>query len=97
MLVVPASAYPGATEGFWGDLAKAHGCERVARKGEISPESRVRRSGHELLHPAHQDPSSTGPGSEAWVTVTEHGISQSFDFARVMFSRGNVTEKVRSS
>ena len=36
-----------------------------------------------------------GPGSPGWVTVTEHGIKQSFDFTRVMFSRGNVTEKIR--
>ena len=36
-----------------------------------------------------------GPGSPGWITVTEQGIRQSFDMTRVMFSRGNITEKVR--
>lgn len=40
-------------------------------------------------------PQSTGPGSPGWITVTEHKIKQSFDLTRVMFSRGNVTEKKR--
>ena len=38
-------------------------------------------------------PESTGPDSSGWITVTEHKISQSFDLTRVMFSRGNVTER----
>ena len=37
----------------------------------------------------------TGPGSSGWITVTEQGIRQSFDLTRVMFSRGNISEKVR--
>jgi 16S rRNA G966 N2-methylase RsmD len=40
-------------------------------------------------------PQTTGPDSPGWITVTEHKISQSFDLTRVMFSRGNVTEKKR--
>mmetsp|Transcript_25323 Transcript_25323/g.50726 ORF Transcript_25323/g.50726 Transcript_25323/m.50726 type:complete len:598 (+) Transcript_25323:25-1818(+) len=40
-------------------------------------------------------PQSTGPDSSGWITVTEHKINQSFDLTRVMFSRGNVTEKKR--
>jgi ribosomal protein L11 methylase PrmA len=40
-------------------------------------------------------PTTTGKGSPGWITVTEHKISQSFDLTRVMFSRGNVTEKKR--
>lgn len=40
-------------------------------------------------------PSTTGKTSPGWITVTEHKISQSFDVTRVMFSRGNVTEKKR--
>lgn len=35
---------------------------------------------------------SSSPG---WVTVTEYGIPMSFDLTRVMYSRGNVTEKRR--
>lgn len=30
-----------------------------------------------------------------WITVTEQGIKQSFDMTRVMFCRGNITEKMR--
>mmetsp|Transcript_24876 Transcript_24876/g.53663 ORF Transcript_24876/g.53663 Transcript_24876/m.53663 type:complete len:640 (+) Transcript_24876:194-2113(+) len=40
-------------------------------------------------------PTQTGTNSPGWITVTEHKIHQSFDFTRVMFSRGNVTEKKR--
>lgn len=40
-------------------------------------------------------PKSTGPDSPGWITVTEHKIRQSLDLTRVMFSRGNVTEKKR--
>ncbi len=40
-------------------------------------------------------PESTGPDSPGWITVTEHKIRQSLDLTRVMFSRGNVTEKKR--
>jgi tRNA G37 N-methylase Trm5 len=37
----------------------------------------------------------SGPNSPGWITVTEQGIRQSFDLTRVMFSRGNITEKIR--
>ena len=40
-------------------------------------------------------PRISGPTSPGWITVTEFGIKQSFDLTRVMFSRGNVTEKKR--
>jgi Met-10+ like-protein len=36
-----------------------------------------------------------GPGSPGWITVTEQGIHYSFDVTRIMFSRGNITEKIR--
>ena len=36
-----------------------------------------------------------GPNSPGWITITENGIKQSFDLTRVMFSRGNITEKMR--
>ena len=36
-----------------------------------------------------------GEGSRGWITITEQGIKQSYDFTRVMFSRGNVSEKIR--
>jgi len=37
----------------------------------------------------------TGPGSRGWITITEQGIKQSFDLTKVMFSRGNISEKIR--
>lgn len=36
-----------------------------------------------------------GPGSPGWIRVTEQSIKQSFDMTRVMFSRGNISEKIR--
>jgi len=36
-----------------------------------------------------------GPDSTGWITVTEQGILQSFDLTKVMFSRGNISEKIR--
>ena len=88
-------------EEFWKVLAEANGATRVVRRGEINPDSPVRRSGHRMLYPKSKAwqvegvPDDTGPGSVSWVTVIEHSISQSFDVCRVMFSRGNVTEKRR--
>lgn len=86
---------------LWPILARLFGCPRVARRGDIDPESKIRQSGHRLLYPNSFDaiepgtPSETGPGAPGWITVTEHGIRQSLDLTRVMFSRGNVTEKIR--
>ena len=86
---------------LWPILARLFGCPRVARRGDIDPESKTRQSGHRLLYPNTFDeiepgiPSETGPGAPGWITVTEHGIRQSLDLTRVMFSRGNVTEKIR--
>ena len=81
---------------LWQELARLHNSPRVVRRGDIDPNSSVRESGHVLLWPfvpATDAPS--GPSSPGWITVTEHGIRQSFDLTRVMFSRGNVTEKKR--
>lgn len=86
---------------LWSILAGLYSSPRVARRGDIDPESKIRQSGHRLLYPDTFEPiepgipSNTGPNAAGWITVTEHGIRQSFDFTRVMFSRGNVTEKER--
>jgi hypothetical protein len=39
--------------------------------------------------------SSSSLPSTTWITVTEQGIRQSFDLTQVMFSRGNISEKIR--
>ena len=94
---------------LWEKIATDYQCSRVVRRGDIDPESGVRESGHRILWPIPQDdeeskdsrcnlgyvPTSTGLASPGWITVTEHGIRQSYDLTRVMFSRGNVTEKKR--
>ena len=94
---------------LWEKIASDYRCSRVVRRGDVDPESGVRESGHRILWPIPQDdeeskdcrcnlgyaPTSTGLASPGWITVTEHGIRQSYDLTRVMFSRGNVTEKKR--
>jgi len=81
---------------LWKMLAQAHRSKRVVRRGEIDPNSKVRESGHSIIWMAcenHQEES--GPGCKGWITITEQGIKQSFDLTKVMFSRGNISEKIR--
>lgn len=82
---------------FWRQLATVHGSQRVVRRGTIDPNSPIRQSGHRLLFPWQGTgiPETTGPSSPGWIRVTEQGIHQSFDMTRVMFSRGNISEKIR--
>ena len=106
-LIIPRKAFSLNDEDFrslagdadvnelWEHLALVYASPRVARRGDIDPNSPIRESGHVLLWPFRGKPDATGPGSPAWITVTEQGIRQSMDMTRVMFSRGNVTEKVR--
>mmetsp|Transcript_12408 Transcript_12408/g.34419 ORF Transcript_12408/g.34419 Transcript_12408/m.34419 type:complete len:499 (-) Transcript_12408:2257-3753(-) len=79
---------------FWEELAVVCKSSRVVRKGEVRPESGVRESNFKILW-TNQGVAQSGPGGPGWITVTEQGIQQSFDLTRVMFSRGNITEKVR--
>jgi len=80
---------------FWRRLAAAHKSDRIVRKGTVDPNSKIRHSGHRLVWPYRGIPETTGPGSPGWIRVTEQGIKQSFDMTRVMFSRGNISEKIR--
>ena len=86
---------------LWRLLADIHSSPRVVRRGDINPDSKVRESGHRLLYPNDYDaiapgiPATTGPGTPGWICCTENTIKQYFDMTRVMFSRGNVTEKLR--
>lgn len=74
-------------------------CPRILRKGGVDPDSRIRQTGYQLLWPpatAAETATITAPqSSPGWITVTEQGIRQSFDVTQVMFSRGNITEKIR--
>ncbi|CAJ1966223.1 unnamed protein product [Cylindrotheca closterium] len=81
---------------FWKQLAAFYKSQRIARRGKVDPESKIRESGHRLIWPNSQGiPDETGPGAPGWIRVTEQGIGQSFDMCRVMFSRGNISEKIR--
>jgi hypothetical protein len=104
---------------FWKQLAESNNSKRIARRGAIDPNSKIRESGHRLVWPLSGIPERTGmcqrldmyliyfwrstsnailllgPGSPGWIQVTEQGIKQSFDMCRVMFSRGNISEKIR--
>jgi hypothetical protein len=107
-LIIPRKAFSLADDTFrsmvvghrnlndlWEHLAQVYDSPRVAKRGDIDPNSPIRESGHELLWPVAGKPDITGPGSPGWITVTEQGIRQSLDMTRVMFSRGNITEKIR--
>lgn len=80
---------------FWKELAAVYNSPRIARRGTVDPESKIRESGHRLIWPVAGIPDDTGPGSPGWIKVTEQGIGQSLDMTRVMFSRGNISEKIR--
>jgi len=79
-----------------------YGSKRIVQKGGIDPNSPIRESQHIILWPSnpswkiHGVPDETGPGSPGWITITEQGIHQSYDLTRVMFSRGNISEKIRT-
>eukprot|EP00536_Pseudo-nitzschia_multiseries_P007117 jgi/Psemu1/324610/estExt_fgenesh1_pg.C_1630001 len=84
---------------FWRRLALAHNSPRVVRRGGIDPNSKIRESGHRILWPKTHNIASNdwiaGPQAPSWIRVTEQGIKQSFDLTKVMFSRGNISEKIR--
>jgi tRNA G37 N-methylase Trm5 len=74
---------------LWKQLAETYETHRVVRRGQVDPDSGTRQSGFQVLW------SSNGISRSNWITVTEQGIRQSFDLTRVMFSRGNISEKIR--
>jgi len=88
---------------LWANLASLYQSHRVVRRGGVDRNSRIRHSGYSILwvsspqaQPANDTTTTTtGPDSPGWITVTEQGIRQSFDLTRVMFSRGNISEKIR--
>jgi tRNA G37 N-methylase Trm5 len=72
-------------DGVWAWVAKhVSGVKQVARRAEISSGG-TRRSRVELLVPEES----------GWTVVPENGVRYCVDVSRVMFSRGNITEKIR--
>lgn len=70
---------------FWSTVAVALNCKRLARNAEVLP-NEYRSSGAELLL-----------GSDPWVEHIDNGIKYIFDITQVMFSSGNIVEKLRVS
>lgn len=68
---------------FWETVARGLGCLRLARDSEISRDG-FRSSRAVLL-----------VGSDPWVEHVDNGIKYVFDVTRIMFSSGNITEKLR--
>lgn len=83
-----------ASRHLWRFLAEVYNSNRVVRRGEVDPNSPVRKSGFCILW-ASNSSAESGPGSSSWITVTEQGVRQSFCLTHVMFSRGNISEKIR--
>lgn len=81
---------------FWKKLASLHRCKRVVQRGDIDPDSKIRKpSNHSILYPIMATVVGEGPTSPGWITIKEQNILQSFDLTKVMFSRGNISEKIR--
>ena len=72
-----------AVADFWGTVAAALGCTRLARDSEIARDE-FRSSRAILLR-----------GSDPWVQHLDNGITYTFDVTKIMFSSGNITEKLR--
>jgi hypothetical protein len=51
---------PSRMKSLWKNLAEAHKSPRVARRGTVDKESRIRHSGHRLLWPFSGIPDETG-------------------------------------
>jgi hypothetical protein len=67
----------------WRAVADALRCQRVALKGRVAPDG-VRHSGARLVL-----------GEDGWVRHVDNGVVYTWDVTRCMFSRGNITEKLR--
>ncbi|XP_064603269.1 tRNA wybutosine-synthesizing protein 2 homolog [Liolophura sinensis] len=79
----PESKWPDTGSQLWNIVAKALGCQRVARKHAIASDG-FRSPQVDLLL-----------GDSAWVEHIDNGIKYSYDMTQCMFSCGNVTEKMR--
>ena len=78
---------------FYENLAEINQVKRIASKATIDAGSSIRESHCQILF--HSDVLSHHNEKNGWVTVTEYHIPMSFDMTKVMYSRGNVTEKRR--
>lgn len=80
---------------FFTEILELTSSSKIGKKGYVKLTSEKRRPNNILLYPEHKEKEVTGEGSEGWVCVKDNGVWQWFDFTRVMFSRGNISEKIR--
>lgn len=89
---------------FYEYLAGLHRVKRVISKAVVDADSKIRESRSKLLflEKGFQEwlikslkPSIPSQYLLGWTTITEHNLSMSLDLTKVMYSRGNVTEKHR--
>lgn len=77
------SAWARLGDALWTTVAAALRCRRVARQGRVVADGQ-RHSGVEMLL-----------GSNGWVRHVDNSVVYTWDVTRCMFSRGNITEKLR--
>lgn len=90
MVILPphsfqSPAWQDTGEELWTAVAKALDCKRLARDSRVLPDG-YRSSGAQLLL-----------GADPWVTHVDNGVIYVFDVTKIMFSSGNITEKLRIS
>ncbi|KAL5972635.1 hypothetical protein ACLOJK_039440 [Asimina triloba] len=88
ILVLPSSSFKdpiwdSVGEELWPTVAKLLGARRLARQGRIVS-NETRDSTLEILF-----------GDSGWVDHHENGIVYAFDATKCMFSKGNLSEKLR--
>lgn len=54
------SRYERIRQDFWAQLAAVHKTQRIARRGRVDPNSKIRESGHRLVWPSRGIPETTG-------------------------------------
>lgn len=93
LVVLPSQAFKSrewkeivsSSSDFWSSVAAALDCKRLARGSEILPD-KYRSSAAEMLL-----------GTDPWVEHIDNGIKYFFDVTQIMFSSGNIAEKIRVS
>ena len=90
MAVLPPNSFQGPAwqgigEELWTAVARALDCKRLARDSRILPDG-YRSSGAEVLL-----------GTDPWATHVDNGVTYVFDITKIMFSSGNISEKLRIS
>lgn len=93
VLLVPGTL-TAVSESDWKLLLSLYpGSTRVVQRERVSSNA-MRQSRNTLVY---SSVSPATPAPECWVTRVENGVTFSFDMLQVMYSKGNVSEKLRFS